>query len=153
MGIVNKAVQDGIGVGIVADGVMPGRHWKLAGHDGGAAAIAIFQDLEQVMACLGIKGLKAPVVQDEQFDLAQAFELVGDASVTARQRKIFQQAREAGVEDRAVIAASLVSDGAGQPALADAGRSAQRQIVVGIDPVALEQGLEETSIQAAALQM
>jgi hypothetical protein len=52
MGIVNEAVQDGIGVGIVTDGVMAGRHWKLAGHDGGAAAIAIFEDLEQILASL-----------------------------------------------------------------------------------------------------
>jgi len=149
MGIVNEAVQDGVGVGIVADGVMPGRHWKLAGDDGGAAAIAIFQDFEQIVASLGIEGLKAPVVQDQQFNLAQAFEFAGDAPVTAREREILQQAGEAGVEDRAVVAASLVSDGAGQPALADAGGAAQRQIVMGIDPVTLEQGLEEASIQAA----
>jgi len=107
MGIVNEAVQDGVGVGIVAYRVMPGRHWKLAGDDGGAAAIAIFQDLEQIMACLGIEGLEAPVVQDQQFDLAQAFELAGDAPVTARQREILQQSGEAGVEDRAVVPASL----------------------------------------------
>lgn len=149
MGIVNEAVQDGIGVGIVADRVMPGGHRKLAGDDGGAAAIAIFQDLKQVVTCLSIEGLKAPVVQDEEFNLAQAFELASDASVTARQREILQQAGEAGVEDRAVVTAGLVPDGAGQPTLADAGWPAQRQIVVDIDPVALEQGLEEAPIQAA----
>lgn len=58
MGIVNEAVQESIGVGIVTDGVMPGRHGKLAGHDGGAAAIAILEDLEQIVASLGIEGLK-----------------------------------------------------------------------------------------------
>ena len=44
---------------------------------------------------------------------------------------------------------ALVPDGAGQPTLADAGRAAERQIVVGIDPVTLEQCLEEAPIQTA----
>ena len=45
MCIVNEAIQDGMSIAIVTDGVMSGRHWNLAGHDGGAA-IAIFEDIE-----------------------------------------------------------------------------------------------------------
>lgn len=41
MCIVDEAVQDGIGVGRIVYGLMPAGHWKLAGNEGGALAVAI----------------------------------------------------------------------------------------------------------------
>jgi hypothetical protein len=42
-------VQDGVGVGRIADELMPVFHGDLAGHDRGATPIAVFQDLQQVV--------------------------------------------------------------------------------------------------------
>ena len=39
VGIVKKAVEDSVGIGGIADGVMPRRGRKLAGHDGRLAAV------------------------------------------------------------------------------------------------------------------
>ena len=68
VGIVKKAVEDSVGIGGIADSMMPRRGRKLAGHDGRLAAVPIFQDLEQIMPGLCIQRLKAPIIQDEQFD-------------------------------------------------------------------------------------
>jgi hypothetical protein len=99
------------------------------------------------VARLRIERLEAPVIEDEELDLAEALELTRDAPVTASQRQLFEQPREAGVEDRAIVAAGLVADRAGQPTLADARRAAQRQIVVRVDPVALEQRFKQAAIE------
>ena len=75
---MNEAVEDCVGVGRIADGVMPGGDIELAGDDGRFASVAILENFEQIMPGLGIKGLQAPVVQDEQFDLGEALEPTGD---------------------------------------------------------------------------
>lgn len=48
MGVVDEAVQDGVSQGGIADGLMPVLDWKLAGDDGRAAAMAIFEDFQQI---------------------------------------------------------------------------------------------------------
>ena len=122
MRVVNEAVQDGIGVGGVADSLVPGAHRELACDDSGTTSVTILEDLEQVMAGLGIERLQAPVVEDQEFDLPEALEFTRDPPVATSQREILEQAGKAGVEDRAVVAAGLVADGARQPTFADAGR-------------------------------
>ena len=50
--VMDKAVQDGIGQGRIADGLVPVFDRELAGDDHGAAAVAIFEDLQQVTPLL-----------------------------------------------------------------------------------------------------
>ena len=71
------------------------------------------------------------------------------AAVAARQREFLEQPGHALIEDRPIVAAGLVAERRGQPTLADAGRADQRQIVVGVDPVALDQLLEQRAIETA----
>jgi len=44
---------------------------ELAGDDGGAAAVAVLEDLQEVMAGGGVERLEAPVVEDEEIDAAE----------------------------------------------------------------------------------
>src|ERR1043165_706822 len=71
------------------------------------------------------------------------------AAVAARQREILEQPGHALIENRTVVAAGLVAEGRGEPALADAGWPRERQIVMGVDPFTfgelLEQGAVETT--------
>jgi hypothetical protein len=53
------------------------------------------------------------------------------------------------IEDGAIVAAGLLADGAGQPALADAGWADQSEVVVSVDPVALRELLEQGAVQTA----
>ena len=56
------------GVGGLADDRMPVGHGELAGDQGGAPAVPIFEDLQQVVARLIIERAKPPVVQDQELD-------------------------------------------------------------------------------------
>ena len=53
---------------------MPVGHGELAGDQGGAPAVPIFEDLQQVVARLIIERAKPPVVQDQELDGAQRLE-------------------------------------------------------------------------------
>jgi len=45
---VNEAIQDGVAEGWVADNVVPMFNRDLAGNEGGGAAVAIIEDLQEV---------------------------------------------------------------------------------------------------------
>ena len=53
------------------------------------------------------------------------------------------------IDDRAIVAAGLLANGAGEPALADAGRADEGQIVVSVDPLALGEFLEQGAVEPA----
>ena len=68
---MQQAVADGIGQGRVADIGMPVTDGALAGDDGGAGLVAVFDDLQQVPAFpVGGRG-KQKIVDDEQLRLGQ----------------------------------------------------------------------------------
>lgn len=45
---------------------------ELAGDEGGAAAVAILQDLQEVVAGAGIERLEPPIIEDQQIDTLEA---------------------------------------------------------------------------------
>ena len=53
VGVVHQAIEDGVGDGGIADDLVPVFDRQLAGHDGGAAAVPVFHDLQEVAALLG----------------------------------------------------------------------------------------------------
>ena len=55
MGVVDDAIEDGIGVGRIADDLVPFVDGDLAGEDGRTAAIALFEDLVEVTAGAGVE--------------------------------------------------------------------------------------------------
>ena len=44
-GVVDEAIEDGVGVGRIADQLVPVVDGSLAGDDGGLSAVTVFQDL------------------------------------------------------------------------------------------------------------
>lgn len=48
VGVMDEAIKDGVGEGGVPDSLVPVLDRQLAGDDGGAAAVAVFEDFEQV---------------------------------------------------------------------------------------------------------
>ena len=71
------------------------------------------------------------------------------SSVAAREREGLEQPRHAMVEDGTVIAACLVAQRAGDPTLADAGRTGDQQVLLAADPVAVDKLGEEGALDAA----
>ena len=60
VGVVDQAIEDGVGDGGIADDLVPVLDRQLAGHDGGAAAVPILHDLQEVAALLGEHRGEAP---------------------------------------------------------------------------------------------
>jgi RHS repeat-associated protein len=74
MGLVDQTVEDRVGKGGVADAVVPVLDGELTGHEGGAAAVAVLEDFEQVAAfAIGERG-EAPVVEDHEVGFGQGGE-------------------------------------------------------------------------------
>ena len=71
-----------------------------------------------------------------------------DGGRRPRERLLFAELWPAVIDDGAIVAASLLANGAGKPALADARRTDQGQIVVGVDPLALGELLEQGAVEA-----
>jgi hypothetical protein len=68
MGVVNEAVEDGIGISRVADKGVPFVNGDLAGENGRA----FFEDLVEVTTGTGIERFEAPIVEDEELDAGEA---------------------------------------------------------------------------------
>ena len=118
--------EDGVGVCRVADYLVPFVDRDLAGQDRRAAAVAFFENLEEIAAGAGIERFEAPIVEDEELGAGKGSQDAGMAAVAAGQRKIGEQLGDALVKDRAVVAAGLVPESTSNPTFADAGRAAQR---------------------------
>ena len=56
VGVVNDAVEDGVGEGRLADQIVPAIDRDLAGDQRGAAAVAIFDDFPMSCRCSGPSG-------------------------------------------------------------------------------------------------
>src|SRR6516165_8221865 len=107
LAVVDETVEDGIGVSGISDHLVPFIDRQLAGYDGGAAAVALFENLKQIVTRLGGERLKSPIVQDEQLDAGQGAEEPTIAAVAAGQLKIAEELRYSLIENGAVIAAGL----------------------------------------------
>jgi hypothetical protein len=78
---------------------------------------------------------------------AEGFDEARMAAVASGEREILAEFWPAMIEDGAIVAAGFLADGTGQPALADAGRADQGQIVAGVDPFALGELLEQGAVE------
>ena len=95
MGVVDEAIEDGIGVGWVTDDLVPFVDRHLAGEDGRASAVAFFEDLVEIAAGAGVERVEAPIVEDEELDAGEAAHDAGVAAVAARQGKIGKELGDA----------------------------------------------------------
>ncbi len=62
VGVVDKAVEDGIGDRWIADHVVPVIDGHLAGDDGRSLLVAVLDDLQEIAPLLVVELLRAPVV-------------------------------------------------------------------------------------------
>src|SRR5712671_1667240 len=146
---VHEAVEDGIGDGRVDNHLVPVIDGELAGHDGGTAAVAVIDDFEQIAALLRGQRRQPPVVEDQKLDTGEALEEACIPSIAACQRKRVEQAWYAIIEHRTIVTARLVSERAGEPALAGAGFPGNQEVVSPPDPVAGRELGEQRLVETA----
>src|SRR5207244_12574387 len=140
---------DGVGICRIADKGVPFVDGDLAGEDGRPAAVALFEDLVEVATGTGVERFEAPIVEDEKLDAGETAQDAGIAAVTAGEREFGEQLGDPLIENRAVIAAGFVTEGTSKPRFAHAGRPAQNQIVVRVDPFAIGELLEQSAVEPA----
>src|SRR6201995_5167479 len=87
MGVGNETVQDGVGVGGVANPVMPGGQGKLRGDDRRSPAISLLEDFEQVVPGAGVERFEAEVIEDEQIGAAEGFDETRMTPIAAGERQ------------------------------------------------------------------
>ena len=149
MSVVNKAVEHGVGDGGIADDLVPVIDRHLAGDDGRAAFVAIVHDFQQIAALLAGERGETPIVENEEIDPCERLEQPGIAAVAAGERQCLEQPRNPMVEDRTIVATSLVAERAGDPSLADPGRADDQQVMLAVDPVAGGELGEEGAVEAS----
>ena len=64
--VVDEAVEDGVGQGGVANDLVPVVDGNLAGDEGGASVVAVFNDLEEVASLFVRQARLPPVIQDRK---------------------------------------------------------------------------------------
>ena len=111
--------------------------------------MAIIEDLQQVTPFGRTENRKAPVVEDQELNPADGFEQAAIAAVAASQGKRLEQTRDAMILDRAIVSASFVAEGAGDPAFAEPGCPCDEQVLVAVDPVAADESGEDAAVDAA----
>src|SRR5437660_2843232 len=98
VGVVEQAVEDGVGQGGVGARGVPVVRRELADDHGGAELAAVLDDLEQVAGLLGGGGGEQEVVEDQERDLGQLSQQPGGAAVAAGQGQVGEQGGGAGGE-------------------------------------------------------
>ena len=71
MSVMDETVQDGVGIGGIADDFVPTVDRKLGGDHRGAASIALFKDFQEIMPRDGVEWLKPPIIEDEKVGSAE----------------------------------------------------------------------------------
>jgi hypothetical protein len=82
---VYEPVEDGVGRRGIAHVVVPELEGKLAGDDGGSAAVAVLEDLQEVPAIAVAHGGKPQVIDEQDMDLGDPGKELAVAAVGASQ--------------------------------------------------------------------
>jgi hypothetical protein len=149
MGVVDQAIQDGIGQGGVPDLSMPFIHWELSGHKGGTEAVTVFEDFQEVPALFFSQGGQTPIVQGDQIGFGEGGQELGIASVPFGELEVLEETVKAEITDRVALSTGFVGQGTGQEGFTASGGAGNENIVVLIHPVAGTQLGDQGFVQAA----
>ena len=149
-----NAIEDSIGQGWVAGGLVPVFDGQLAGDDCGGAAVAVFEDFQKVAALGGGQDGEAPIVDNQHVHPGDGFEDAFVAAPVSRagpagKSEGFEHARGALIEDGPPVTARLMAKGAGDPAFAKAGGPGNQQVLMARNPAATRKMGHDTAVKAA----
>src|SRR5690606_7506383 len=91
VGVMDEAVQDGIGKGGVPDDLMPGVEGELAGDEGRATAVAVLEHFEEIPPFGVGERCQTEVVEDEQVGAGESVQLLGIRSVRPPEGEIVEE--------------------------------------------------------------
>ena len=65
---MDEPVENGVGNGGIGDHLVPVIDGDLAGDDGGAALMAVVDDLEKIAALVASERSEAPIIKNQELD-------------------------------------------------------------------------------------
>lgn len=96
---MHQPVENGVGDGRIAQVVVPALARQLTGDHGRPRAIAVLQDLEQIVSVPIGDGAEAPVVEHQHVDAGEAPQDGDVGAVRVREREIGEEARQPTIDD------------------------------------------------------
>ena len=108
---MNQTVEDGISDRWVRKTNVPLGNGHLRGHQCRRAAVAIIQDLEQVLRLKSGQRISKPVVDDQELDPGESVQEFGLRAISVCESSLVQEAGDAQVADVEVAAAGGVGKG------------------------------------------
>ena len=88
MGVVNDAIENGVGDRRLADHLMPLGDRQLRGDKGRFPAITLFEDFQEIKPLLISEGVRAPIVEDQQLDAGELVDQSWEAAVETGESQI-----------------------------------------------------------------
>lgn len=146
---MDETVEDGVSQGGISDGLMPMIDGKLARDDGEISPMPILEDFQQIPTLGRREDRKPPIIEDENVESGDSLEHAGVAPVAASESQRFEEAWHPVIGHAAAIAASLVTERAGNPIFPEAGLAGNQKVLVAVDPGSVDQMRHDAVIDAA----
>lgn len=149
MGVVNEAVEDGIGEGGIAEVGVPAIDGELAGDEGGAFVVTILQEFEQItLMRIGKRG-ESEVIDDQELGLGEVLEQETFLAQRIGFGEFLDKAWQAQIAHTDLVLAGVMGERAGEIAFANAGGSNDQHIEALFDPTEVGELRQNTFVQAA----
>ena len=94
VGVVDDAVEYGVGDGRLTDHIVPLADGQLGGDERGFSPVAFLEDFQQIEALLIVEAVGAPIVEDHKLDASEPIDETWEAAIEASHGEIFEQARQ-----------------------------------------------------------
>lgn len=151
MSIVNQPIKDRIGQRRISDDFVPVFDWKLAGHQGRADSVTVFEDFQEVPSLLFGEGREAPIIQHEQIILGDRDKQLVIAADAFGQGQIIEEPGDPQIEGGEAAATGLVCQRRAEITLAGASGAADQCVVVGSDPLTACKLLDQRFVEPAGM--
>ena len=146
---MDEAVQDGVSQGGIAYDVVPVFDWNLTGDDGRSSTVAIVEYFQKVAPFGRSEDGQAPIIENEKLNASEGFEHASIAAVAASEGERLEEAWDALILNRAIVAACLVAQRASNPAFAKPGCPCNEQVLIEVDPIAADESGKHSTVDAA----
>jgi hypothetical protein len=147
VGVVDKAIEDGIGEGGVSDGFVPVLDGELAGDEGGLAAGPVLDDLEEIAAFDLRERDETEVVQDEEPGLLETVEEARPGAIGAGESQFLEESSGTEVAYGQALPTGGLGEGARDEGLARACGPGDEDDLGVTDPVPGSESEEDGAIQ------
>jgi len=149
VGVMHQAVEDGVSDRGIADAFMPMINGKLSSHDGGGAAVPVFDDLQDLSSLWSGHRGQTEIIDHQDFSLEQFFHELWVRAVCSGDSEFLEQARQPDVVGLEAHPAGSVCKSAGEIGFTHSSGTGDDDVLVIGNPFALSQVEDDGLIETA----